>query len=51
MTKEVVVREDVLIRTETVEHEEQIQETLRREELVVDQEGSLTVEEAGASTA
>ena len=46
VTKEVVVREDVLIRTETVEHEEQIQETLRREELVVDQEGDLAVEEA-----
>ena len=50
VTKELVVREDVVIRTETVEHEEQIQETLRREELVVNQEGSLTVEEAGATS-
>ena len=49
VSKEVVVREDVIVRTETVAREEQIQETLRREELVVDQEGDLTVEEAGAS--
>ena len=49
VNKELVVREDVLIRTETVEHEEQLQETLRREELVVDQDGNLTVEGAGAT--
>ena len=50
VSKAVVVREDVLVRTETVERQEQIQETVRREELVIDQEGDLTVEPAGAGS-
>jgi uncharacterized protein (TIGR02271 family) len=52
VTKELVAREDVLIRTDVVEQEQQIQETVRREELVIDQDGDLTVEDAdaGAST-
>ena len=49
VTKELVAREDVLIRTDVVEQEQQIQETVRREELVVTQDGDLTVEDAGAS--
>jgi uncharacterized protein (TIGR02271 family) len=48
VTKELVAREDVLIRTDVVEQEQRIQETVRREELVIDQDGDLTVEDAGA---
>ena len=49
VSKELVAREDVIVRTETVEREEQIQETVRREELVIDREGDLAVEPAVAS--
>ena len=44
VSKEVVAREDVLVHTAVVERDEQIQETVRREELVVDQQGDLVVD-------
>ena len=43
VAKETVVSEDVIVRKEAVEVEEQFEETLRREELVVDEEGDLDV--------
>lgn len=42
--KDVVVSEDVAVRKETVEFDEQVQETVRKEELVVDRTGELAVE-------
>ena len=50
VSKEVVAREDVIVRTAVVEREEQIQETVRREELVVDQQGDLIVEPLAAGS-
>lgn len=50
VVKETVISEDVTVRKESVEVEERVEETLRREELVVDQDGDLEVtdEEIGA---
>jgi len=42
--KETVVTEEVQVRTETTEHEEQLQETVRKEELVVEDPAHLTAE-------
>lgn len=42
---ETVVSEDVTVRKESVEVQEQYQETLRREELVVDRDGDLDVQD------
>jgi uncharacterized protein (TIGR02271 family) len=50
--KETVISEDVVIRKETFEVEETFEETLRREELVVDGDGDLIVQdEADADAA
>jgi uncharacterized protein (TIGR02271 family) len=43
VSKDVVVYEDVTIRKEQVSHTERIRETLRREDLVVDHSGDLSV--------
>jgi len=42
--KEAVVTEEVQVRTEVAEHEEQVQETVRREELVVEDPAHLVAE-------
>ena len=47
VAKETVVTEEVNVRTEATEHEEQVQETLRKEELVVEDPAHLA---AGAGT-
>lgn len=44
VTKETVVTEDVQVRTETIEHEEQVQETVRKEELVVEDSAHLVAD-------
>jgi uncharacterized protein (TIGR02271 family) len=43
VSKEVVVYEDVTVRKEQVTHTERVRETLRREDLVVDHSGDLSV--------
>jgi uncharacterized protein (TIGR02271 family) len=43
VSKEVIVYEDVTIRKEQVTHTERVRETLRREDLVVDHSGDLSV--------
>jgi uncharacterized protein (TIGR02271 family) len=43
VSKDVVVYEDVTIRKEQVMHTERVQQTLRREDLVVDHSGDLTI--------
>ena len=48
--KEVAIAEDVVVRKEIVEHEEEFQETVRREELVIDQHGDLVVQPPDAAT-
>jgi uncharacterized protein (TIGR02271 family) len=48
LSKEVVAREDVIIRTEMDEREEHFEEMVRREELVIEEEGGLVVEPANA---
>jgi len=43
--KEVVISEDVVVRKDVVERQEEVRETVRREELVVDQDDDLIVED------
>ena len=47
--KEAVVTEEVNVRTEATERQEQIQETVRKEELVVEDEGGVVAERGGAT--
>ena len=47
--KETVVTEDVQVRTEATEHEQQVQATVRKEELVVEEEGGVVTDRGGTT--